>query len=79
MEKRIWVGVYDGDECMGVYSSRFIEANSLVRYVESLPVSVAPRMMCEIVGVLPLKKLFSGELGGFSILYQAALSDLGGS
>ena len=36
-------------------------------------------MMCEIVGVLPLKKLFSGELGGYSILYESALSDIGGS
>ena len=58
---------------------RFIEANSLVRYVESLPVSVAPRMMCEIVGVLSLKKLFSGELGGYINLCQSALSDIGGS
>ena len=35
--------------------------------MESLPVSVAPRMVCEIVSVLPVNKLFSEELGGFSV------------
>ena len=57
----------------------FIEANSLVRSLESLTVSMAPRIVCEIKGVFPVKKLFSEELGGFSILYQYALLDLEGS
>ena len=44
----------------------------------SLPVSLAPMIVWEIVGNLPTIKLISGVLGGLLIIFHAILSDLSG-
>ena len=57
-----------------------MEAKSFFRYAVSLPVSLAPMIVWEIVGNLPTRKLISGVLGGgLLIIFHAILSDLGGS